>query len=164
MHSAFASQSDHDRLARSARGIENATAGLHRGARERGGVASGGAVAAARPDAAHRCAREPTRCGRSGFLSTLIRVHCVVGFCLFASACAGRIEEGMKRLEGQPLSAEIAKIGPPFERRTISGKTVYMWGTPGPHFPGGSKENGCQIRATMEGEDIVRSRYAATLR
>ena len=39
--------------------MTDATAGVHRGARERGGVAAGGAGAAGRADAAHRRAHEP---------------------------------------------------------------------------------------------------------
>jgi hypothetical protein len=95
-----------------------------------------------------------------------------VAVCTLVAACAGSIKEGMTQLEGQPLSAIIAKIGAPIEERTIDGKKVYVWGTPQTTPP--SREKTCQIRATMNG-DIVSSleyqgderlcqRYAARLR
>ena len=76
------------------------------------------------------------------------------------------------QLEGQPLSAIIAKIGSPIEERTIEGRKVYIWGSPNMTPP--SHDATCQIRATMNG-DIVGSleyqgderlcqRYAARLR
>jgi hypothetical protein len=101
------------------------------------------------------------------------RVASVAVACILVAACAGTIKEGMTRLEGRPLSAAIAKIGPPIDERTIAGKTVYIWGslempTKAP------KEKKCQIRATMNG-DLIESfdyqgdeslcqRYAARLR
>jgi hypothetical protein len=88
------------------------------------------------------------------------------------SACAGQaIEKGMSALQGQPLSAAIAKLGVPTEERTIAGLKIYVWfhrtlqeGT----------ELKCQIRVTMRG-DVIDSwdyegnearcaRYAAMLR
>jgi hypothetical protein len=88
------------------------------------------------------------------------------------AACAGSIKEGMTQLEGQPLSAIVAKIGSPIEERTIEGKKVYIWGSPNATLP--LRGGVCQIRATMNG-DIVASleyqgdeglcqRYAARLR
>jgi hypothetical protein len=88
------------------------------------------------------------------------------------AACAGSIKEGMTQLEGQPLSAIIAKIGAPIEERTIEGRKVYIWGSPNTTPP--SRDATCQIRATMNG-DLVGSleyqgdeklcqRYAARLR
>jgi hypothetical protein len=97
----------------------------------------------------------------------------VVG-CTFLVSCAGSIKEGMAQLEGQPLSAVIAKIGAPIEERTIEGRKVYIWGSPSPNTAPSSRDTGCQIRATMNG-DLVGSleyqgneqlcqRYAARLR
>jgi hypothetical protein len=101
------------------------------------------------------------------------RLAAVAAACILVAACAGTIKEGMTRLEGQPLSAIIAKIGPPIDERAIAGKRVYIWGSleaPAKE----AKERRCQIRATMDG-DIVESfdyegdeklcqRYAARLR
>jgi hypothetical protein len=92
--------------------------------------------------------------------------------CTLVAACAGTIQEGMTKLEGQPLGAIIAKIGAPIEERTIEGKKVYIWGSPNTTPP--SRDKTCQIRATMNG-DLVSSleyqgdeqlcqRYAARLR
>jgi hypothetical protein len=79
----------------------------------------------------------------------------------------------MAKLEGQPLSAIIAKIGLPIEARTIAGKKVYIWGTPELSSDQG-KDAQCQIQATMNGDVIERlayvgnenlcERYAARLR
>jgi hypothetical protein len=92
--------------------------------------------------------------------------------CTLVAACTGTIQEGMTKLEGQPLSAIIAKIGPPLEERTIEGNKVYIWGSPRTFPP--SRDKTCEIRAIMNG-DIVGSleyqgdeslcqRYAARLR
>jgi hypothetical protein len=92
--------------------------------------------------------------------------------CSLVAACAGTIQEGMTKLEGQPLSAIVAKIGAPIEERTIEGRKVYIWGSPNLTTP--TRDATCQIRATMNG-DIVGSleyqgdeklcqRYAARLR
>ncbi len=100
------------------------------------------------------------------------RLAAVVAGCTVVAACAGSIKEGMTQLEGQPLSAIIAKIGAPLEERTIEGKKVYIWGSP--NMTPASRDATCQIRATMNG-DIVSSleyqgnealcqRYAARLR
>jgi hypothetical protein len=96
--------------------------------------------------------------------------------CTLVAACAGTIQEGMTKLEGQPLSAIVAKIGSPVEERTIEGKKVYIWGsltTTSPP-PSPSRKEGCQIRATMngdivgsleyQGDDALCQRYAARLR
>jgi hypothetical protein len=99
------------------------------------------------------------------------RLAVAVAGCTLVAACAGTIKEGMTQLEGQPLSAIIAKIGAPIEERTIEGKKVYIWGSPNVTMP---SRGTCQIRATMNG-DIVGSleyqgdealcqRYAARLR
>jgi len=45
-------------------------------------------------------------------------------------ACAGqKIKEGMTALQGQPLSAAIAKLGVPTEERVIAEQKVYIWFT-----------------------------------
>jgi hypothetical protein len=100
------------------------------------------------------------------------RLAAVVAGCTVVAACAGSIKEGMTQLEGQPLSAIVAKIGAPIEERTIEGRKVYIWGSPSTTTP--SRDATCQIRAIMNG-DIVGSleyqgneqlcqRYAARLR
>jgi len=91
--------------------------------------------------------------------------------CILVASCAGTIKEGMVKFEGQPLSAAIAKIGVPNDERTVAGKKVYIWGSAGEK---GSKEKGCQIRATMngdaiesfdyEGDEKLCQRYAPRLR
>jgi hypothetical protein len=103
---------------------------------------------------------------------TVHRLAAVAAACMLVAACAGTIKEGMTRLEGQPLSAVIAKIGPPIEERAIAGKRVYIWGSPAAAQP--TKEKQCQIRATMngdviesfayEGDETLCERYAARLR
>jgi hypothetical protein len=102
------------------------------------------------------------------------RLAAVVAGCTVVAACAGSIKEGMTQLEGQPLSAIVAKIGAPLEERTIEGRKVYIWGSPSPSTTPPSRDATCQIRATMNG-DLVGSleyqgdeklcqRYAARLR
>jgi len=101
------------------------------------------------------------------------RFAAVAAMGIFVAACAGTVKEGMSRLQGQPLSVVIAKIGVPSDERTVAGKKVYIWGPPEP-LQKGSKEKGCQFRATMNG-DVIESfdyqgdetlcqRYAARLR
>ena len=89
-----------------------------------------------------------------------LRFCLAASVCLAACACAVDVKDAMKNLEGQPLSALLAKLGPPLDERTISGKTVFMWGTPDPTFPGELKDGGrCQIRATMNGDRIAKLEY-----
>ena len=89
-----------------------------------------------------------------------LRFYLATTISLAVSACAVDVKDAMKNLEGQPLSALVAKLGPPLDERTISGKTVFMWGTPDPTFPGELKEGGrCQIRATMNGDRIAKLEY-----
>jgi hypothetical protein len=75
--------------------------------------------------------------------------------CILLVACAGTVKEGMAKLEGQPLSAVVARIGQPMGERNVAGKTIYYWGTP----QLSSKEPQCQIRATMNGDIIERLTY-----
>jgi hypothetical protein len=94
--------------------------------------------------------------------------------CALVAACAGTVREGMTKLEGQPLSAVIAKIGPPIDERTIAGQKVYIWGSLELTPTKGSQEKKCQIRATMngdmvgsldyQGDETLCQRYAARLR
>jgi hypothetical protein len=104
-----------------------------------------------------------------------LRFYLATTISLAASACAVDVKDAMKNLEGQPLSALVAKLGPPLDERTISGKTVFTWGTPYPTFPGQFKDGEqCQIRATMngdrialldyEGDEKLCARYTARLR
>jgi hypothetical protein len=101
------------------------------------------------------------------------RFAAVAAMGVFVAACAGTVKEGMSRLQGQPLSVVIAKIGVPSDERTVAGKKVYIWGPPEP-LQKGSKEKGCQFRATMngdviesfdyEGDEKLCQRYAERLR
>jgi hypothetical protein len=78
--------------------------------------------------------------------------------CILVAACAGTIKEGMAKLEGQPLSAVIARIGQPMGERSIAGKRVYYWGTPQLSVKS-DREKQCQILATMNGDVIERLAY-----
>jgi hypothetical protein len=101
------------------------------------------------------------------------RFAVVAAMCIFVAACAGTVKEGMSRLQGQPLSVVIAKIGEPNDERTVAGKTVYIWGAPGPSEKE-AKQTGCQIQAIMngdlidtfdyQGDEKLCQRYAARLR
>jgi hypothetical protein len=55
------------------------------------------------------------------------RIAIVVVVCAIVAACAAQIEKGMNSLQGQPLSAAIAKLGVPSEEQTIAGQKVYIW-------------------------------------
>jgi hypothetical protein len=76
--------------------------------------------------------------------------------CMLVAACAGTVKEGMAKLEGQPLSAVVARIGQPMGERSIAGKRVYYWGTP---QLSSKSEKQCQILATMNGDLIERLAY-----
>jgi hypothetical protein len=78
--------------------------------------------------------------------------------CILVAACAGTIKEGMAKLEGQPLSAVIARIGHPIGERSIAGKRVYYWGSPELSSKG-ERGKQCQIQATMNGDVIERLAY-----
>lgn len=44
------------------------------------------------------------------------------------SGCAGdTIKQGMNNLQGQPLSAAIAKLGMPNDERLIANQRVFTW-------------------------------------
>jgi hypothetical protein len=97
----------------------------------------------------------------------------VVATCMLVAGCAGTVKEGMAKLEGQPLSAAVAKIGQPMGERAIAGKRVFYWGSPELSSKSGRGPQ-CQIQATMNGDVIERfayegdealcQRYAAWLR
>jgi hypothetical protein len=73
------------------------------------------------------------------------------------SARAGQaIKEGMTSLQGQPLSAAIAKLGTPTEARTIAGQKIYIWFTA--RVVEGTEQK-CQIRAIMSGNAIASFDY-----
>jgi hypothetical protein len=78
--------------------------------------------------------------------------------CILVAACAGTVKEGMAKLEGQPLSAVIARIGQPMGKRSVAGKRVYYWGTPQLSSKS-DRERQCQILATMNGDVIERLSY-----
>jgi hypothetical protein len=78
--------------------------------------------------------------------------------CMLVAACAGTVKEGMAKLEGQPLSAVVARIGQPIGERSIAGKRVYYWGSP---QLSSKNDRGlqCQIQATMNGDVVERLSY-----
>jgi hypothetical protein len=129
---------------------------------------------ASRPTASFSAAvRSGSNIGSFGraWENTVHRFAATVTACALIAGCAGTIKEGMARLEGQPLSTAIAKLGLPIEEQTIAGMKVYVWGSPG-MLPKGAKA--CQLRAIMNGEVIgsfeyegnesVCQRYAERLR
>ncbi len=77
----------------------------------------------------------------------------------------------MTALQGQPLSAAIAKLGVPTEERVIAEQKVYIWFT---RTLSEGTELKCQIRVIMagdvigswdfEGNESKCSNYAAMLR
>ena len=68
------------------------------------------------------------------------------------AACAGdTIREGMNSLQGQPLSAAIAKLGMPNDERTIAGQKVYTWYSS--TFDEGTQLQ-CKLRVIMTGDVI----------
>jgi cobalamin biosynthesis protein CbiD len=96
----------------------------------------------------------------------------IVSGCILVAACASTIKESMTKLEGQPVSVLINKIGLPIEERRIAGMKVYIWGSPGKLVKG--ERGKCQIRAVMsdnviealeyEGDESLCQRYAGRLR
>jgi hypothetical protein len=82
----------------------------------------------------------------------------VLAACMLVAACAGTVKEGMVKLEGQPLSAVVARIGQPIGERSIAGKRVYYWGSP---QLSSKSDRGpqCQIQATMNGDVVERLAY-----
>jgi hypothetical protein len=82
----------------------------------------------------------------------------VVAACMLVAACTGTVKEGMARLEGQPLSAVVAKIGQPLGERSVAGKRVYYWGSPELSSKS-DRGKQCQIQATMNGDVIERLAY-----
>jgi hypothetical protein len=104
-----------------------------------------------------------------------IRAHqfaAVAAAGISVASCAGTIKEGMAKYDGLPLSAAIAKIGPPLDERWVEGKKVYIWGSLVESPTKAEKQ--CQLLAIMNG-DVIESfdyqgdealcqRYAARLR
>jgi hypothetical protein len=78
--------------------------------------------------------------------------------CILVAACASTVQEGMAKLEGQPLSAVVARIGQPIGERSVAGKRVYYWGTPQLSSKS-DREKQCQILATMNGDVVERLAY-----
>jgi hypothetical protein len=53
---------------------------------------------------------------------------------LASSACAVDVKDAMKNLEGQPLSALVAKLGPPLDEQTIQERPSLFGEHPSPLF------------------------------
>jgi hypothetical protein len=71
---------------------------------------------------------------------------------LALAACPfGTIKEGMNNLQGQPISAAIAKLGIPNDEREIAGQKVYTWYSS--TFDEGTQLQ-CKIRVMMAGDVI----------
>jgi hypothetical protein len=69
-----------------------------------------------------------------------------------------QIREKLSPLQGQPLSAAIAKLGQPMEETVIFGKKVFVWKKqPGVDDDGDDQE--CVIRAFMKGDVIDEIRF-----
>jgi hypothetical protein len=64
-----------------------------------------------------------------------------------AGCSVGTLNLGTNNFKGQPLSAVVAKLGPPEEQQTIAGQKTYTWVRGNPTYE-------CRIRATMAG-DVV---------
>jgi hypothetical protein len=92
----------------------------------------------------------------------------------FLAGCSfGAIKEGLHGLQGQPISAAIAKLGVPNDDRMIAGQHVYTWYSS--TFDEGTQLQ-CKIRvmtaatsdiitgSDYEGNNGMCSRYASKLR
>ena len=66
-----------------------------------------------------------------------------------AGCSIGGLNAGRNNFKGQPLSAVIAKLGPPEYQETIEGQKAYTWSEGQSLFP-------CHIRVIMAG-DVVDS-------
>jgi hypothetical protein len=101
-----------------------------------------------------------------------MRILGIVALSAALAGCAGdTIKQGMNNLQGQPLSAAIAKLGMPNDERMIADRKVYTWYSS--TFDEGTQFQ-CKIRVVMTGDVIgsydfegnngMCNRYAAKLR
>ena len=107
-------------------------------------------------------------------MGSMYRFASVAVSCIAVAACAYMpINEELTSLKGQPLSAAIAKLGPPSEERIIAEQKVYIWVRQTIQDSDGFDQK-CTIRAIMNG-DVIETfkffgdenqcyRYAAILR
>jgi len=112
------------------------------------------------------------RLGDAGRGTTKMRILGIVALGAALAGCAGdTIKQGMNNLQGQPLSAAIAKLGMPNDERLIANQKVFTWYSS--TFDEGTQLQ-CKIRVVMAG-DVIGSydfegnngmcyRYAAKLR
>src|SRR5258708_22769294 len=88
----------------------------------------------------------------AGLGGNQMRILGIVALCAALGGCAGdMIKQGMTSLQGQPLSAAIAKLGMPNEERVIADQKVYTWYTS--TFDEGTQLQ-CKIRVVMAGGGI----------
>jgi hypothetical protein len=78
-----------------------------------------------------------------------------IAACILVGACAGTVKEGMAKLEGQPLSAVVARIAQPMGEsqhcRELLGHT--------PTVLSERQRTAMPIQATMNGDVIERLAY-----
>jgi hypothetical protein len=109
---------------------------------------------------------------RAGLGIGKMRILGIVALCAALAGCVGdAIKEGMNSLQGQPISAAIARLGIPNDERMIAGQKVYTWYSS--TFDEGTQLQ-CKIRVMMagevigsydfEGNNVICARYAAKLR
>jgi hypothetical protein len=110
------------------------------------------------------------RCGKLAFAERLValalrlrldavglgrspmRIVGIVALGAALAGCAGdAIKTGMNNLQGQPISAAIAKLGIPNDEREIAGQKVYTWYSS--TFDEGTQLQ-CKIRVMMAGDVI----------
>ena len=96
----------------------------------------------------------------------------VVAACMLVAACAGTVKEGMAKLEGQPLSAVVARIGQPLGERSVAGRRILLLGSPTlvqerprQTMPNPGTMNGDVIeQLAYEGDEALCQKYAERLR
>lgn len=69
-----------------------------------------------------------------------------------------QIREKLSPLQGQPLSAAVAKLGAPTEEKVIFGKKVFVWKKLWQQDAEGDDQQ-CVIRAFMKGDVIDEIRF-----
>jgi hypothetical protein len=81
-----------------------------------------------------------------------MRILGIVALVAALGGCAGdRIKQGMNNLQGQPLSAAIAKLRMPNDEHVIADRKVYTWYSS--TFDEGTQFQ-CKIRVVMAGDVI----------
>jgi hypothetical protein len=85
-------------------------------------------------------------------VGNVYRFASVAASCIAVAACAYmQINDELTPLKGQPVSAAIAKLGPPTEERTVAGQKNYISVR---ENDDDGLEQECNIRAIMKGDVI----------